>query len=60
MHEARCRRINMLCPECKEVVLKDHLEEHMEEYHTMEPCDLCSKPVQRWLLDKHKVGVGDV
>ena len=47
----------MICPDCKEVVLKDCLEEHREEYHTMEPCDLCSRPVERWLLDQHKVGV---
>ena len=47
----------MLCPLCNEVVLKDRLDEHREEYHTMEPCDLCNKPIERWLLDQHKVGM---
>ena len=47
----------MVCPECHEVVLRDNLDGHKTEYHTMEPCELCNKPVERWLLEKHKASV---
>ena len=55
LHESRCARINTVCPKCKEPVLKANLEEHEEEYHAIEICDLCRKRVEKWLMDKHKV-----
>ena len=55
LHESRCARINIVCPKCKEPVLKANLEEHEEEYHAIESCDLCRKRVEKWLMDKHKV-----
>ena len=55
LHEAQCRRRNVICPQCQEPVLKENMEEHRKEAHEIESCELCRKKMEKRLLESHKV-----
>lgn len=55
MHEIHCRKNIVLCTKCNEPVPKVSLEEHIEEYHALVNCELCSCHVERSRLEEHKV-----
>ncbi|TSK49660.1 XIAP-associated factor 1 [Bagarius yarrelli] len=66
MHEAHCKRFLCLCPDCKEQVPKDQLEEHRQEAHTLEnectkrlqTCEYCELAVPSSDLKEHVVACG--
>ncbi|XP_072475146.1 XIAP-associated factor 1 isoform X11 [Notamacropus eugenii] len=33
LHEAHCLRFRVICPECKEVILKEEMKDHQENGH---------------------------
>jgi DNA-directed RNA polymerase subunit RPC12/RpoP len=36
LHEARCLKMNYLCGDCGQVVLREEQEDHDREFHGME------------------------
>ncbi|XP_027006595.2 XIAP-associated factor 1 isoform X2 [Tachysurus fulvidraco] len=54
MHEAHCQRFLCLCPDCKEQVPKDLLEEHRQEQHTLIKCKQCNMKMEKFNLPDHE------
>uniref|UniRef100_A0A6B2L427 C2H2-type domain-containing protein n=1 Tax=Arcella intermedia TaxID=1963864 RepID=A0A6B2L427_9EUKA len=46
MHELRCARINWRCPSCNMVVLKTDKDKHIDELHSIKPCEACLQPLE--------------
>ncbi|XP_072475136.1 XIAP-associated factor 1 isoform X2 [Notamacropus eugenii] len=38
LHEAHCLRFRVICPECKEVILKEEMKDHQENGHKQDEC----------------------
>ncbi|XP_027704523.1 XIAP-associated factor 1 [Vombatus ursinus] len=54
LHEAHCLRFRAICPECKEVILKEELKDHQENGHKQVQCSLCLQSMQKHLLEAHE------
>ncbi|XP_044539139.1 XIAP-associated factor 1, partial [Gracilinanus agilis] len=54
LHEARCLRLRTTCPECREVVLREQLEDHQAHGHKQVQCSLCLQSMQKYLLEAHQ------
>ncbi|XP_036611998.1 XIAP-associated factor 1 isoform X2 [Trichosurus vulpecula] len=54
LHEAHCLRFRAICPECKEVILKEEMKDHQENGHKQVQCSLCLQSMQKYLLDAHE------
>ena len=56
LHEVHCRRHLTLCPQCKEPVPTQDMDEHYAEYHAPTSCDLCGASIPKDQLEEHMVG----
>ncbi|KAM5216197.1 XIAP-associated factor 1 isoform 3-T3 [Hipposideros larvatus] len=54
LHEAHCLLSLVLCPECKEPVSPEKMDEHRENRHQQVGCAMCQQSVQKHLLELHK------
>ncbi|XP_070335008.1 XIAP-associated factor 1 isoform X1 [Odocoileus virginianus] len=54
LHEAHCLVFLVLCPECKEHVLWDKMEEHRQGGHQQVGCATCQQSMPKDLLESHK------
>ncbi|XP_051847462.1 XIAP-associated factor 1 [Antechinus flavipes] len=54
LHEAHCLRFRAICPECKEVILKKEMKDHLENGHLQAQCSLCLESMQKYLLEAHE------
>lgn len=54
MHEAYCRRNIRKCDKCDEMIDKNEIETHEEEFHKAVTCDLCSANFEASKLESHK------
>ncbi|XP_074153833.1 XIAP-associated factor 1 [Sminthopsis crassicaudata] len=54
LHEAHCLRFRAICPECKEVILKEEMKDHQENGHKQTQCSLCLQSMQKYLLEAHE------
>ncbi|XP_068939330.1 XIAP-associated factor 1 isoform X2 [Petaurus breviceps papuanus] len=54
LHEAHCLRFRAICPECKEVILKDEMKDHRDNGHKQVQCSLCRQSMQKYLLGPHE------
>ncbi|KAM9034856.1 XIAP-associated factor 1 isoform 1-T1 [Sarcophilus harrisii] len=54
LHEAHCLRFRAICPECKEVILKKDMKDHLENGHMQAQCNLCLQSMQKYLLEAHE------
>eukprot|EP00029_Vermamoeba_vermiformis_P013246 TRINITY_DN8162_c0_g1_i1.p1 TRINITY_DN8162_c0_g1~~TRINITY_DN8162_c0_g1_i1.p1 ORF type:complete len:515 (+),score=117.06 TRINITY_DN8162_c0_g1_i1:3-1547(+) len=53
MHENTCRRLNAYCDKCHQVVPKDKLTEHNNEFHALVSCE-CGEQIESGQLARHK------
>nr|XP_058902778.1 XIAP-associated factor 1 isoform X1 [Kogia breviceps] len=54
LHEAHCLLFLVLCPECKEPVLRDKMEEHRGAGHQQVGCAMCQQSLPKHLLEIHE------
>ncbi|XP_074496351.1 XIAP-associated factor 1 isoform X2 [Sebastes fasciatus] len=54
LHETHCRRFLCLCPDCKEHVPREQLNEHRETQHTLVRCSKCNQKMERCQLTDHE------
>lgn len=54
LHEAHCLIFLVLCPECKEPVLQDKMEEHLQGGHQQVGCAMCQQSVPKHSLESHE------
>lgn len=54
LHEKFCSSNMVRCPTCDEVVQKEELEEHNDEYHKRIKCEMCGKLMEKQFLSQHK------
>ncbi|KAG8517100.1 XIAP-associated factor 1, partial [Galemys pyrenaicus] len=54
LHEAHCLQFLVLCPECKEPVLQEKMEEHQEAGHQQVSCPMCQQSVEKHALESHE------
>ncbi|XP_077021734.1 XIAP-associated factor 1 isoform X2 [Tamandua tetradactyla] len=54
LHEAHCLRFLVLCPECKEAIPKEKMEEHRGQEHGQVDCSMCQLRMQKNLLEIHE------
>ncbi|XP_053176773.1 XIAP-associated factor 1 [Scomber japonicus] len=54
LHETHCSRFLCICPDCKESVPRDQLDQHKEEQHTMVRCSKCNTKMERCQLMDHE------
>ncbi|KRX10432.1 hypothetical protein PPERSA_10531 [Pseudocohnilembus persalinus] len=54
LHEAYCLRFNVKCQQCPEFIHKDEMEEHIEECHSLQPCEYCKTKFSQEDLKKHQ------
>nr|XP_020738504.1 XIAP-associated factor 1 [Odocoileus virginianus texanus] len=57
LHEAHCLVFLVLCPECKEHVLWDKMEEHRQGGHQQVGCATCQQSMPKDLLESHKLSL---
>ncbi|XP_057571631.1 XIAP-associated factor 1 [Hippopotamus amphibius kiboko] len=54
LHEAHCLLFLVLCPECKEPVLQEKMEEHRQGGHQQVGCAMCQQSLPKHLLEIHE------
>ncbi|KAK5868220.1 hypothetical protein PBY51_009254 [Eleginops maclovinus] len=54
LHETHCTRFLVPCPDCQEMVHKEHLDTHREEQHTLVKCSKCHQKMERCQLLDHE------
>lgn len=54
LHEAHCLLFLVLCPECKEPVTQEKMDEHRKNGHQQVGCAMCQQSVQKHLLEFHE------
>ncbi|KAJ7990263.1 hypothetical protein DPEC_G00298510 [Dallia pectoralis] len=54
LHESHCQRFLCLCPDCKEPVPRELLEQHRQDEHSQVKCTKCNKKMERCQLLDHQ------
>ncbi|XP_039742378.1 XIAP-associated factor 1 isoform X1 [Pteropus medius] len=54
LHEAYCQLFLVRCPECKEPVLQEKMDEHCKNGHQQVGCAMCQQSMQKHLLESHE------
>lgn len=54
LHEAHCLLFLALCPECKEPVSQEQMDEHRKIRHQQVGCAMCRQSMQKHLLEFHE------
>ncbi|XP_067119106.1 TRAF-type zinc finger domain-containing protein 1-like isoform X2 [Centruroides vittatus] len=55
MHTMHCQRNIVLCKKCNEPVCRNEIEIHNTEMHSQIVCEKCSKVMECWKLEEHKL-----
>ncbi|KAB1265491.1 XIAP-associated factor 1, partial [Camelus dromedarius] len=56
LHEAHCLLFLVLCPECKEAVPQEKMDEHCRGGHQQVGCAMCQQSLPKHSLEVHEQG----
>lgn len=54
IHEVNCRRNNVKCDKCQEIIPKSSFEEHVQEMHELKQCQNCEKEFEKQFFSAHQ------
>ncbi|KAG8179974.1 hypothetical protein JTE90_016306 [Oedothorax gibbosus] len=54
IHSVHCERNIELCGACNEPVPRKEMQKHMEDYHTLDECELCGDEMEKFQMEDHR------